>query len=140
MMSSEGNQQTLSIRADRWGIIASTACFIHCIVTPVVLSMSAVSAHYVPSDENVHRALALVVATIGGFAIVTGYRRHRRARVLMLMICGLLLIFLAAFWGDLLPSHGVEVVATMIGSCFMIAAHFINHTFCKNCDRCGEIR
>jgi hypothetical protein len=58
--------------------------------------------------------------------------------VLLLMGCGLLFIFAGAYWGDRLPSHAAEVAVTMTGSCLMIAAHFINHTFCKNCRRCDK--
>jgi hypothetical protein len=127
----------LSMRADRLGVVASALCFVHCILTPVLLSMSAVWAHYLPSEEGFHRGLAVAVAGIGAFAIVGGYRKHRRARVLLLMGAGLLFIFAGAYWGDRLPSHAAEVAVTMTGSCLMIAAHFINHTFCKNCPRCG---
>jgi hypothetical protein len=132
------DRRELSMGADRLGIIASAVCFVHCILTPVLLSMSAVWAHYLPSEERVHRGLAVAVAGIGGFAIMGGYRKHGRARVLLLMGCGLLFIFAGAYWGDRLPSHAAEVAVTMTGSCLMIAAHFINHTFCKNCRRCDK--
>ena len=132
------DRKTVSLRADRVGIVVSAACFVHCILTPIVLSVSAVSAHYLPSEERVHRTLAVSVAVIGGFAIITGYRKHRRSRVLLLISCGLLLIFGGAYWGDRLPSHSSEVIVTMMGSCLMISAHLINHTFCKNCDCCNE--
>jgi hypothetical protein len=131
-------RRELSMGADRLGIIASALCFLHCILTPVLLSMSAVWVHYLPSEERFHRGLAVAVAGIGGFAIIGGYRKHRRARVLLLMSCGLLLIFAGAYWGDRLPSHAAEVAVTMTGSCLMIAAHFINHTFCKDCRRCDK--
>ena len=115
----------------------SARCFVHCVLTPVVLSMFAVSAHYMPSEEKIHRALAVAVAAIGAFAILSGYRKHRRARVLWLMGAGLALIFAGAYWGDLLPSHGAEVMTTLAGSSLMIAAHLFNHTFCRKC-RCAE--
>jgi|SRR5579872_1752518 len=134
-MSDDG--KALSLRADRVGIVVSAACFVHCIVTPIVLSISAVSAHYLPSEERVHRVLAASVAAIGGFAIVAGYRKHRRSRGFLLMGSALLLIFGGAYWGDRLPSHSAEVLVTMMGSCLMISAHLINHTFCKKCS-CGN--
>jgi hypothetical protein len=123
--------------ADRLGIIASAACFVHCILTPVVLSFPSVWAHFLPSEEGVHRTLAVLVAVIGCSAITGGFRRHRRWRVVVLMIAGLLLIFGGALRGDDLPSHAVEVATTMIGSMLMIGAHMANHTFCKDCPRCG---
>src|SRR5229473_5068533 len=97
-------RQSLSLRADGLGIIASALCFVHCILTPVVLSLSAVWAHYLPSEEGFHRVLAVMVAAIGCFAIVNGYRKHRRLRLLFLMSAGLSLIFAGAYLGDRLLS------------------------------------
>jgi hypothetical protein len=130
-------RQDLSLNADRLGIIASALCFVHCILTPVVLSLSAVWAHYLPSEERFHRALAVLVAAIGCFAIINGYRKHRRLRVLLLMSTGLSFIFAGAYLGDRLPSHIAEITVTMTGSSLMITAHLVNHTFCKNCQRCN---
>jgi uncharacterized membrane protein len=127
------NRSTFAMRADRLGMVASAVCFIHCVLTPVVVSLLAVEAHYLPSEEKIHRVLAVIVAALGGLAAFTGYRRHRRFRVLLFMSGGLSLIFAGAYFGDRLPSHLAEVAVTMTGSCFMIAGHFLNHTFCRNC-------
>jgi hypothetical protein len=107
-------------------------------LTPVVLSLAIVSAHFLPSEERTHRMLAVIIAAIGGIALANGYRRHRRVRVLCLMTAGLGCIFAGAYWGDRLPSHLAEVGVTLLGSSLMIAAHFINHTFCKQCTRCVD--
>ena len=131
-------RDTLSLRADRLGIAASAVCFVHCIVTPIVLSFASVWAHYIPSEEKFHRMLAVLVAAIGGFAILSGYARHKRRRVLLLMSTGLFFIFAGAWWGNKLPSHLAEVLITLMGSCLMISAHLINHTFCRHCDCADE--
>ena len=115
------------------GVWTSTLCVVHCLLTPVVLSLSAVSAHFLPSEERTHRTLAVAIAVLGAIALINGYRNHRSLRVLLLMVAGLAFIFGGAFWGDHLPSHGVEVLVTLIGSGFMIAAHRTNHTFCRDC-------
>ncbi len=125
---------TLAFPVDRIGIWTSTACVIHCLVTPFLLSFSAVSAHFLPSEEKTHRTLAVAIAALGAIALVRGFRRHRSLRVLALMALGLLFIFGGAYWGDRLPSHAAEVLVTMIGSGFMISAHRMNHTFCRDCD------
>jgi uncharacterized membrane protein YfcA len=132
------DRQVLSLDADRLGIIASALCFVHCILTPVVLSLSAVWAHYLPSEERFHRLLAVMVAVIGCFAIVSGYRKHRRRRALFLMSTGLSFIFAGAYLGDRLPSHIAEIAVTLTGSSLMITSHLINRTFCKNCQRCNK--
>jgi uncharacterized membrane protein YfcA len=121
---------------DRIGILASSVCFVHCVAAPVVLSLSAVSAHFLPSEEHTHRVLAIVVTLLGGLALATGYRRHKRRSILALMALGLTLIFAGAYFGDRLPSHWYEVSVTLAGSCCMIMAHRRNHTFCRRCRSC----
>jgi hypothetical protein len=123
--------------ADSLGIWASTLCVVHCIVTPVLLSLSTVFAHFIPGEEKTHRTLALGVAALGAIALVKGFRTHGRRRILGLMVMGLGFIFAGAFYGNLLPSHGCEVTVTLTGSLLMITAHRMNHTFCSDC-RCSE--
>jgi uncharacterized membrane protein YfcA len=122
---------------DRLGVIASTACVIHCLLAPIILSLLAVYAHFLPSEEHTHRVLAVLVTLLGALAIVTGYQRHKKPLVLLLMGAGLTLIFVGAFAGDRFHSHWSEVSITLAGSCCMIAAHRQNHTFCRNCETCN---
>jgi peptidoglycan/LPS O-acetylase OafA/YrhL len=124
---------------DRAGMFASALCFVHCVATPVVLSLSAVSSHFIPSEEHTHRVLAVFVTIIGAAAIGFGYRRHKRRRVLVAALLGLALICGGAYFGDLLPSHRCEVAVTLAGSICMIFAHRMNHTFCKNCKKCTHL-
>ena len=119
--------------ADRLGIITSTLCFVHCLAAPVLLSLSAVYAHFLPSEESTHRVLALLVTLLGVFAIGNGFRKHRRPSVLLFTGAGILLVFSAALFGDRLPNHWMEVVLTLVGGCCMIVAHRMNHTFCGRC-------
>jgi len=121
---------------DRIGIFTSAACVVHCILTPVILSLSAVYAHFLPTEEHTHRLLAIAVTILGALAIVSGYKRHKRPSVLLMMCAGLTLIFTAAYAGEYLPSHWYEVLITLAGSTCMIAAHRRNHTFCSNCRTC----
>ncbi len=117
--------------ADRIGMGASSLCVVHCLLTPLLLSSSIVFAHFLPSEERIHRSLALFVAGIGALALRKGFHTHRRSRVLLLMAVGLMFIFAGAGWGDSLPHHWMEVLITSVGSAFMISAHWMNHTFCR---------
>jgi uncharacterized membrane protein YfcA len=130
---SGGANRILALPVDQIGAWTSALCVIHCILTPVVLSISAVSAHFLPSEERTHRTLAVAIAALGAIALLKGYRKHRSSRVLSLMVVGLAFIFCGAWWGDHLPSHSAEVFVTLIGSGFMISAHRMNHTFCRDC-------
>jgi uncharacterized membrane protein YfcA len=129
-------QSSWNTTFDRVGIWASAMCFVHCLVAPVVLSLSAVYAHFLPSEEHTHRALAVCVTIFGAVALVVGYRRHNKKSIIALMMLGLTFISTGAFYGDRLPSHWYEVAITMAGSCCMIVAHRLNHTFCRRCETC----
>ena len=135
-MTKELRQSGAATGADRFGIWVSTLCVVHCVATPLLISMSAVFAHLLPAEEGVHRALATVVAAAGGIALIRGFRVHGRRRILALMAAGLAFIFFGAWFGDRLPSHVFEVCVTMMGSALMIAAHRMNHTFCRDCSHC----
>jgi hypothetical protein len=119
--------------ADSVGVWTSALCVVHCLVTPFILSFSAVLAHFLPSEESTHRSLAVFIAFIGALATLRGFRTHRRRPVLFLMAAGLSFIFSGAWFGDLLPRHWMEIAITFVGSACMISAHRFNHTFCKQC-------
>lgn len=70
---------------------------------------------------------------LGALALIKGFRIHRRIRGLIFMSVGLTSIFAGSYWGDRLPSHRAEMFVMFAGSCFMIAAHRLNHTFCNVC-------
>jgi peptidoglycan/LPS O-acetylase OafA/YrhL len=120
--------------ADRLGVWTSSLCVIHCILTPILISSSAVLAHFLPAEEKVHRSLAMLVALFGAIALLVGFRKHGRRKILILMAAGLGCIAAAAWFGDKLPSHSYEVGITMVGSALMITAHRLNHTFCRSCE------
>jgi hypothetical protein len=44
--------RSFTFPVDRIGVWTSTLCVIHCLLIPVVLSLSAVSAHFLPSEER----------------------------------------------------------------------------------------
>lgn len=119
--------------ADKLGTWASLLCVVHCLLTPVLLSFSSVFAHFLPGEEPTHRLLAVCVAVLGALAVIGGFRRHRRSRVVLLLIAGLACISYAAWFGDKLPSHRWEIAITFLGSSLLIGAHRLNHTFCGSC-------
>jgi len=120
---------------DRFGMVLSATCVVHCVLTPVLLSSSVVLAHLLPGEERTHRVLAMLVA-MGAIALVRGFRVHGRWSILAMMAMGLGFIFFGAWFGEDLPSHGWEIAVTLAGSGLMIVAHRKNHTFCRDCRRC----
>lgn len=136
MNSSARTFRTFS--ADKVGIVASAVCVVHCVFTPLLISLSAVAAHLLPGEERTHRVMAAVVTLLGAVALVQGFRQHGRRRILVLMTLGLTCILTGACFSALLPSHLSEVLVTLTGSVLMITAHRMNHTFCRDCHQCCQ--
>ena len=133
MSSVQGRASLSPSFIDRWGTIASLACVVHCIATPILFSVFAVAAQIVPSEQHTHRVLAVPVCLLGLLAMRSGFKRHQRLAPALLMVVGLALIVATAWWGERIPSHLAEVAITITGSAFMIAAHRMNHKLCKAC-------
>ena len=85
-------------------------------MTPIVLSISAVSAHFLPSEERTHRTLAVVIASLGALALVRGYRSHRSFRVLLIMIADCLSFSRAHLWGTDYPRTGSKFSLRSLGA------------------------
>lgn len=108
--------QTLAFPVDQIGIWTSTLCVVHCLPTPVLLSLSAVSAHFLPSEERIHRTLAVAIATLGAITLV----RVTGALALRACWCSWLLAWPLSsapqIWATRLPSHGQRFSSLWLGA------------------------
>jgi MerC mercury resistance protein len=120
---------------DAIGVGASTLCLIHCVLTPVALSLAPVLSEFLPGDTTVHRVVIVLVVAIGLLAFIPGYRKHRKLIVFLPMFAGVWAIGLGAF-GDSFMGSLAEKCITILGSTLVITAHGLNRTFCKYCDAC----
>jgi hypothetical protein len=123
---------------DRLGAGASTLCFVHCVLGPVLFVISPGLAHLIPGDESVHRILAIAIIAFAVLAIHSGYRVHRRKRVVVLIASGLVAITFAAIAGDSLGSHVMEVSITVLGSGLLVYGHGLNRQLCRDCQKCTD--
>jgi uncharacterized membrane protein YfcA len=123
---------------DAIGMGASTLCAIHCLILPIALAFAPTLAHFVPGTEIVHRSLACLLAAVGLIAFWAGYKVHRRKVVLLLLTVGIMGVTVGAYADFLLPTHSWEVVITVFGSSFLIAAHYLNRTLCRSCRVCTD--
>jgi uncharacterized membrane protein YfcA len=123
---------------DAIGMSASSLCVIHCMLFPILLAFAPTLAHFIPGDETVHRTLACLLAAVGLLASWSGYKVHRRKVVLLFLAIGISGVTAGAYAGFLLPTHAWEVLITVFGSSFLIAAHYLNRTLCRSCRVCAD--
>ncbi len=114
-------QPSLRARLDRFGVILSGLCLIHCVAGVFLVGMLGIGGG-VLLDPDWHRwGLGLALA-IGAVTIGLGALRHGRMLPLVIGGTGLALMGAAVAVG-----HGTEeVVLTVVGVVLVAAAHLIN--------------
>ena len=111
--------------ADRVGATASFLCAIHCALLPFVLTLLPLLGLGFLAGHRFERGFVMFAATLALFALVGGYRRHRRPLPLMLAMPGLLLLLLGVTWA---ADVSVVLHSTMVtcGGLLLASAHFVN--------------
>ncbi len=83
------------VNADRFGVIASTLCAIHCAVTPFLLILMPTFGK-IWSHPASHWGMALIVVPIAVLMLRSGYRRHRRRWIVALGVFGVVSVLIGA--------------------------------------------
>jgi len=121
---------------DKWGIVLSAACIVHCFAV-VILPLLLPAVEMLVHSPWVHRVFATLVIFTTPLAFLPGYRRHGLQRVLVLAIAGLALVLMGVVLDgqvEELMSHSVSIA----GSVLLVSAHLWNlkhsHQHKKCCD------
>ncbi|MFC0251348.1 MerC domain-containing protein [Massilia consociata] len=124
--------KTLIRFADYAGIAASALCLLHCLAMPLLLVAFPLLG--LKGDHHAwHDALLLAITAPVLLALVPGYIRHRDPVALSLGLTGLGAFLVAVFvigpqWGEM-----AETVSAVASSVLLMAAHWRNHRYCKEC-------
>ncbi|WP_437343308.1 MerC domain-containing protein [Rhodanobacter lycopersici] len=111
--------------ADRVGATASFLCAIHCALLPFVLTVLPLLGLGFLAGHRFERGFVMFAATLALFALVGGYRRHRRPLPLLLAVPGLALLLLGVTWATAYPI-AVHSVMVTCGGLLVASAHFVN--------------
>ena len=103
----------------KWlGASLSTLCMMHCVITPLSLTLLPSSWLWATGEWWHYVLLALVMMGSSSLLVFWGTRT-----TFFLGISGTLLLILAL----VLPWHGVETGLTVVGSLLLIMGHIIRH-------------
>ena len=119
---------------DRLAMALSSACAIHCFLTPsfVLLTSGLISFSF--DNEFVHNLILFVAVPISLYALISGYSNHKIFYLLPIGLVGLTALVLAVAMGETLLGELGEKSLTLIGSFLVVFAHFKNHQVCKEFD------
>ena len=122
------------IRTDKFGMILSLACIVHCFFVPSFVILTSGFYSFSLDNEFVHKLLVSLAFPISGFALLSGYKFHQKALFLFLGILGLSALIVAVVSGESMLGEFWEKALTLMGSVLVVIAHFKNYQICKSQD------
>ncbi len=110
-MSSEQRRRRL---LDRVGAMGSLLCAVHCALLPVLIAILPSFGVASLLRQDFEEWFVMFATLVGVFSVVWGYRRHRVARALGLLIPGLI-----ALWAGILypPLHASLLAHALVMAC-----------------------
>jgi hypothetical protein len=109
-------------RRDRLGLVLSFACLLHCLLTPLLVTVLPLFGLGLLASDGFHAVFAVGVLLAAALALIPGFRVHRRVSVPALGIGGVVSVSAGAF----MTYGGTETLLTVIGSLMLVWAHFTN--------------
>ena len=125
------NSQLIS---DRVAMTLSLACIVHCLFVPAFLISSVALFSIQFSDEILHYSLLFLAAPISLYALFQGKKNHKSNSFFPVGVFGLAVLFFALFIEGEYLGFPLETIFTIIGSAFLIFAHYKNYRTCQNSD------
>ena len=123
------------LRSDKLAISLSLVCVIHCLFAPSFVILS--SGYYAATLDNefVHNLILFFAIPVSLFALALGYKNHGAPQYFFIGITGLIILVMAVILGEPLYGETGEILFTILGSVFVVFAHYKNHQICKeiNC-------
>ncbi len=128
---------------DRIAIALSGTCVVHCVALPIIAGLIPVLENIIRHDGNhlhefwFHQFILLFILPISIFALISGYRFHKKLVPILISGAGLLvLVFTAIFAEDLIVAHVIphsgETWLTIAGGIIHAFGHILNYRETKS--------
>ena len=115
---------------DKLAISLSTICVLHCLFMPSFLILSTWFVAFSINNEFVHYAILFAALPVSAYALIRGYLNHDKLSYFVVGFIGLATLIAAVLSVAIIGEIG-EKLFTVLGSLFVIYAHFKNHQICK---------
>jgi hypothetical protein len=124
-------------RLDGMAVAMSVVCIVHCLMTPVLVTLFPIVAGTVLADHQFHAFLLILIVPTSAVALYLGCRRHRNGLVFSLGLAGMVILTVVAFLGPEGLTVTGEKIATGFGGVILASAHILNFRRCRDM-RCTD--
>ncbi len=132
-MTSLANSRLRAI-ADWFGIAASSACALHCLLIPTLLITGTVLPASLLGGEGFHLAMIWIILPAAMVAFGVGCWRHKDLWVFILGLVGVSgMVLSVAVVHDIAGESG-ERITTLLSAAILIVAHYRNFRLCRTTD------
>ena len=122
-----------SVSLDKLAIALSGACLVHCLITPVLLTLLPIaSSSALIEDILFHQMMLWLVLPSSFIALFIGCRKHKQFFIAGTGIAGLSILVVVAFFGHQWFGINGEKIATSIGGLILALSHYLNYRACQN--------
>tara|TARA_B100000579_G_scaffold392439_1_gene368365 strand:+ start:483 stop:887 length:405 start_codon:yes stop_codon:yes gene_type:complete len=122
------------LRTDKIAVAISTACVLHCFFVPSFIIATSGFLTLSIDNELIHQLILFFAVPVSVFALYLGYKNHKTFSFLPYAFLGLGLLILAVILGEEVIGEIGEQGVTLLGSMFVVFAHYKNHQTCKEID------
>ena len=123
----------VQLLTDKLAISLSTICVLHCLFMPSFLILSSWFVAFSVNNEFVHYSILFAAVPVSAYALMKGYLNHDKLSYFLFGIFGLSTLVFALLTTSIFGEIG-EKSLTVLGSLFVIYAHYKNHQICKELD------
>ncbi|RYG31415.1 MerC domain-containing protein [bacterium] len=128
--------RTLKLNADRVGTFLGTACAVHCALSGLALASLSVLGASFWADERLEIGFIGLTLTVGSFAALRGFQRHRSWRPAVLFVTAVALVISAHLMGHAQENPVLRALTTVMavgGALTLVLFHRLNNRMCGSC-------
>jgi len=116
---------------DKLAISLSLLCALHCLMFPLALIWLPSFAALQLDGESFHIWMLVAVVPTSVYALIVGYKQHKRYQLLIFGVIGLAFLLSAVLLDEELIGHSGEKWLTVIGASIIAIGHFLNFRLCR---------
>jgi len=121
-----------STSLDKFGIFLSGICVLHCLITPIVITLLPIITLNTFIEEVLfHKLMLWLVLPTSCIALIIGCRKHRDWLIAGTGVLGMLILVAVAFFAHDLLSPTGERIATSVGGIILAISHALNYQACQ---------
>jgi hypothetical protein len=123
---------------DKFSIGLSMLCAIHCMLLPLLLVALPSLGALQLDNEAFHIWMLIAVIPTSIYALTLGCKKHKRYRLIIWGVAGLIFMILAVTLGHEVTGDIGEKLLTLLGATLVVIAHLGNFNRCRQHKTCSS--